>query len=268
MLYEIGDAELESLARLRAAEQLIAEGRRAEADEQLQRSLAFWRSRPRDALHPRGRGAARRGVLATAAYSAQRSGTPFSSCSPRSSNEMPDPATRSRTVRVTSTSSGSDNADTRAAMCTAMPAMPASRRITSPACSPQRTCNPRALNLVTDVPRAADGAGRAVERGEDAVACGVLQPARRRPAVSSARPARTLPGQPANRDRRAHWRARWSSRRRRTRRSRGRDPGPTARDREPVTNSSIAPSSSGSGSGQWSALSSSTSRAPAMCSAR
>ena len=44
VLHEIGEAELESLARLRAAEQLIAEGRRAEADEQLQRSLAFWRS--------------------------------------------------------------------------------------------------------------------------------------------------------------------------------------------------------------------------------
>ena len=34
----------EALARLRAAEQLVAEDRRAEADEQLQRSLAFWRS--------------------------------------------------------------------------------------------------------------------------------------------------------------------------------------------------------------------------------
>ncbi len=34
----------EALARLRAAEQLVAAGRRAEADEQLQRSLAFWRS--------------------------------------------------------------------------------------------------------------------------------------------------------------------------------------------------------------------------------
>jgi len=41
---EIGDAELEALARLRAAEKLVAEGRRNEADEQLQRSLAFWRS--------------------------------------------------------------------------------------------------------------------------------------------------------------------------------------------------------------------------------
>ncbi len=44
LLDEIGDAELESLARLRAARRLVAEGRRAEADEQLQRSLAFWRS--------------------------------------------------------------------------------------------------------------------------------------------------------------------------------------------------------------------------------
>ena len=44
LLHEIGDAELESLARLRAARRLVAEGRRAEADEQLQRSLAFWRS--------------------------------------------------------------------------------------------------------------------------------------------------------------------------------------------------------------------------------
>ena len=44
ILDEIGDAELAALARLRAADQLVAEGRRAEADEQLQRSLAFWRS--------------------------------------------------------------------------------------------------------------------------------------------------------------------------------------------------------------------------------
>ncbi len=44
LLDEIGDAELEALTRMRAAEQLASEGRRAEADEQLQRSLAFWRS--------------------------------------------------------------------------------------------------------------------------------------------------------------------------------------------------------------------------------
>jgi predicted ATPase/class 3 adenylate cyclase len=44
IFYEIGDLIYEALARLRAAAQLVAEGRRAEADEQLQRSLAFWRS--------------------------------------------------------------------------------------------------------------------------------------------------------------------------------------------------------------------------------
>jgi hypothetical protein len=43
-LDQIGDAELAALARLRGADRLVAEGRRAEADEQLQRSLAFWRS--------------------------------------------------------------------------------------------------------------------------------------------------------------------------------------------------------------------------------
>jgi tetratricopeptide (TPR) repeat protein len=44
VLSEIGDAVEEALARLRAAEELVAQGRRAEADEQLQKSLAFWRS--------------------------------------------------------------------------------------------------------------------------------------------------------------------------------------------------------------------------------
>ena len=44
ILDEIGAVDLEALARLRAAERLVADGRRAEADEQLQRALAFWRS--------------------------------------------------------------------------------------------------------------------------------------------------------------------------------------------------------------------------------
>jgi hypothetical protein len=34
----------EAEARLRAAEQLLAEGRRAAADEQLRLAIAFWRS--------------------------------------------------------------------------------------------------------------------------------------------------------------------------------------------------------------------------------
>jgi class 3 adenylate cyclase/tetratricopeptide (TPR) repeat protein len=41
---EIGTLPDEAAARLRSAETFVAEGRRAEADEQLQRSLAFWRS--------------------------------------------------------------------------------------------------------------------------------------------------------------------------------------------------------------------------------
>ena len=41
---EIGDAELESAARLLSAEQLAGAGRRAEADDQLRQALAFWRS--------------------------------------------------------------------------------------------------------------------------------------------------------------------------------------------------------------------------------
>jgi tetratricopeptide (TPR) repeat protein len=42
LLGEIGDEELEALARIRAAEQFAAAGRRAEADEQLRLSLSFW----------------------------------------------------------------------------------------------------------------------------------------------------------------------------------------------------------------------------------
>jgi predicted ATPase/class 3 adenylate cyclase len=44
LLDEIGDVVLEAIACLRAAEQLVATGRRAEAEEQLERALAFWRS--------------------------------------------------------------------------------------------------------------------------------------------------------------------------------------------------------------------------------
>ncbi|TMK72992.1 MAG: hypothetical protein E6G50_02715 [Actinobacteria bacterium] len=41
---DMGARPYEAFARLRAAEQLVQEGRRAEADEQLHRALAFWRS--------------------------------------------------------------------------------------------------------------------------------------------------------------------------------------------------------------------------------
>ena len=43
-LEEMGIRPHAAFARLRAAEQLVAQGRRAEADAQLERSLAFWRS--------------------------------------------------------------------------------------------------------------------------------------------------------------------------------------------------------------------------------
>jgi tetratricopeptide (TPR) repeat protein len=41
---ETGDLESEAAARLRAGESLLAEGRRAEADEQLAKALSFFRS--------------------------------------------------------------------------------------------------------------------------------------------------------------------------------------------------------------------------------
>ena len=41
---EIGDLDSEAEARLRAAEQLVAQGRRAEADAHLDQALAFFRS--------------------------------------------------------------------------------------------------------------------------------------------------------------------------------------------------------------------------------
>ena len=44
ILQRIGSRPDEAEARLRAAEQLVAEGRRAEADEQLQQALEFYRS--------------------------------------------------------------------------------------------------------------------------------------------------------------------------------------------------------------------------------
>jgi hypothetical protein len=45
-----------------------------------------------------------------------RPGTPFNSCSPRSANSIPEPATRSVTVRDTSVSPGAACADTRCPM--------------------------------------------------------------------------------------------------------------------------------------------------------
>src|SRR5436309_13235954 len=50
-------------------------------------------------------------------------GTPLSSWTPCSENSMPEPTTRSLTVRDTSTSPGPASPQTRAARCTHMPPM-------------------------------------------------------------------------------------------------------------------------------------------------
>src|SRR5205814_9343680 len=71
------------------------------------------------------------------AYKDHLSGTPFRACSPRSSNAIPEPATRSRTVRVTSTSPGDAADETRAPMWTAIPVTSPLRLVTSPVCRPQ-----------------------------------------------------------------------------------------------------------------------------------
>ncbi len=44
LFLEIGALNFEADARLRAAEKLVAEGRRSEANEQLEKALAFYRS--------------------------------------------------------------------------------------------------------------------------------------------------------------------------------------------------------------------------------
>src|SRR6266508_64436 len=70
---------------------------------------------------------------------------PFSSCSPRSSNSRPEPATRSRVVELTSTSPAPARAMMRAPMTSAMPrGLSPALRSTSPLRTPARTSRPRA----------------------------------------------------------------------------------------------------------------------------
>src|SRR5207344_2418270 len=71
-----------------------------------------------------------------------RPGTPLSGSSPRSSNSIPEPATRSVTVDVTSTSPGAAFAATRAPTWTEMPPRPCSSSSTSPEWTPARTSSP------------------------------------------------------------------------------------------------------------------------------
>ena len=91
------------------------------------------------------------------AKSFQEPGTPFSLLSPRSSNSIPDPTTRSLTVPETSTSPGAANAPTRAEMWTASPPRSPLRTSHSPVCNPTRNCTPSVLvaSVIARAPRTA-----------------------------------------------------------------------------------------------------------------
>ncbi len=183
-----------------------------------------------------------------------RSGTPLSSCSPRSSNAIPEPATRSRTVRVTRTSPGSASAETRAPMCTAIPATPPGRRVISPAWSPHRTSRPlrRASSRILLAQRMARVGPSKVARMPS-------------PAVSSSLPsnaASAVRTTCSNRSRAtrqvrspssaANAVEPTTSTKRTVASTRSQSPAPLD---DPVMNSSIVATRSGSGTGQWSALS-------------
>ena len=74
----------------------------------------------------------------TAENSLHVPGTPLSSCSPRSTNLIPDPTTRSATVRETRTSPDAALETIRAPMWTASPPMSSPRSSISPAWTPER----------------------------------------------------------------------------------------------------------------------------------
>ena len=94
---------------------------------------------------------------------------PCSSWSPRSSNSIPEPATRSLTVLDTTTSPARAFAATRAPMCTAMPRDLAVHDLALTRVQPARTSSP-SRTPVDDGARAADRARRSVEGGEEPVA--------------------------------------------------------------------------------------------------
>jgi hypothetical protein len=114
-----------------------------------------------------------KGFYASAARMVHSPGTPLSVWWPRSANSMPDPATRSRTVEVASTSPGCARAQTRAPMCTAIPVRSSPRFSHSPTCTPATHVDPERTRAVGDRLCAAHGTCGPVERGEEAVAGGV-----------------------------------------------------------------------------------------------
>ena len=78
---------------------------------------------------------------ATARYRCQRSGTPLSSCSPRSSNVRPEPAVRSFTVECASTSTARRSPPPAPRGGHASPPMSLPPRVISPVCAPARIPN-------------------------------------------------------------------------------------------------------------------------------
>jgi hypothetical protein len=82
------------------------------------------------------------------ANSGQRSGIPLSPWKPRSTNEMPEPTTRSVTVRETRISPGRASVAIAAAMSTDSPSIALPRTSTSPVCTPARGSIPAPAEAV------------------------------------------------------------------------------------------------------------------------
>ena len=103
-----------------------------------------------------------------------RPSTPFSSCSPASSNVAPDPATSSFTVLVTITSAGPASAIARAPMCTPMPPSVPSTSSTSPVWTPLRTSRPISCTaaVIAAAPRnACTGSANVAKKPSPEVSC-------------------------------------------------------------------------------------------------
>ncbi len=95
-------------------------GEEVRHEHQVGRGIADDVVRDRDVAVP-GRSGCRAASLRRRHRASTRPGTPFSSCVPRSSNSIPEPATRSLTVCETRTSPGPARLATRAPVCTASP---------------------------------------------------------------------------------------------------------------------------------------------------
>ena len=103
-------------------------------------------------------------------YRCHTPGTPLAACSPRLLNCNPEPTTRSLTVLDTRTSPGWAAASTRAARWTASPTMYGSRHLDLARVNAGTQLKPERGRGVEDRLCRPDGAGRAVERREAAVA--------------------------------------------------------------------------------------------------